>query len=249
MMLTPMKKLRALLLLTVIALSCLPVFAQQPAIQPQPNPPAPNAEKKVETATPENEKKESAQAEARDEEAQFKESPSVQFLAKKIGVSVTTAYWICAIFNFAVIAGAIIWAMKAGLPGVFRNRTSAIQKGIEEARKMSAESTAKLQDIEARLAKLDQDIASMKLQAEQDAEAEDRRLRAATEEEKKKIIAASEQEIEAASSTARRDLKKYAAELAIALAEKRITVDEAADKNLVREFAAQMDNGQSKGRS
>lgn len=238
-----MKRLRALLLVVMIVFSCLPMVAQQARQAP-----APNAEKKVETATPENEKKESAQQEARDEEAQFKESASVQFLAKKLGVSVTTAYWICDLFNFAIVAGLIIWAMKAGLPSVFRNRTSAIQKGIEEARKMSAQSAAKLQDIESRLAKLDQDIASMKIQAEQDAEAEDRRLRAATDEEKKKIIAASEQEIEAASSTARRDLKKYASELAIALAEKRITVDEAADKDIVREFAAQMDSG-AKGRS
>lgn len=236
-----MRKLRSVLLITFFALSCLTAFAQE-----TPSTPAPNAEKKVETAGPE--KKESVQAEARDEEAQFKESPSVQFMAKKLGVSVTTAYWISTLLNFGVIAGLIIFAMKKGLPTVFRDRTSAIQKGIEEARKASAESAAKLKDIESRLAKLDQDIASMKIQAEQDADAEDRRLRAATEEEKKKIIATSEQEIEAAANLARRDLKKYAAELAIALAEKRISVDEAADKNLVREFASQLD-GNSKGRS
>jgi F-type H+-transporting ATPase subunit b len=241
-----MRKVRAALLLTFFALSSAPLFAQQ-----MPNPPAPNAEKKVETARPEN--KESVQAEAHDEEAQFKQSASVQFMAKKLGISVSAAYWISALLNFGVVAGLIIWAMKAGLPGVFRNRTSAIQKGIEEARKASAESAAKLKDIESRLAKLDQDITTMKIQAEQDAESEDRRLRAATEEEKKKIIAASEQEIEAAANMARRDLKKYAAELAIALAEKRISVDEAADKQLVREFAGQIDSGadgnRSKGRS
>ena len=88
----------------------------------------------------------------------------------------------------------------------------------------------------------------MKIQAEQDADAEDRRLRAATEEEKKKIIAASEQEITSAATVARRELKQYAAELAIALAEKRISVDEAADKSLVREFASQLDSS-AKGRS
>src|SRR3954469_4819598 len=132
-----MRKLRAAVLLAALAVFCTPVFV---IAQEKPATPAPNAEKKAEAA-PED-KKESAQAEAKDEEAQFKESASVRFMAKKLGVSVTTAYWISTLLNFGVIAGAIIWAMKKGLPTVFRDRTSAIQKGIEEARKASAKSAA-----------------------------------------------------------------------------------------------------------
>ena len=239
---------------TFLVLFCLllssAVFAQE-----KPATPAPNAEKKVESPQGQNKAavnqagENKAEAE-KDDEAQFKESASVQFLARKLGITVSQAFWISTLLNFAVIASLIVFAMKSNLPTIFRERTSAIQKGIEEARKASAESAAKLKDIESRLAKLDQDIASMKIQAEQDADAEDRRLRAATEEEKKKILQTAEQEITSASNLARNDLKKYAAELAVALAEKRINVDEASDKNLVREFAAQMDgNPAAKGRS
>jgi F-type H+-transporting ATPase subunit b len=242
--------------ISIILFSLLALFAISAFAQEKPATPAPESEKKVETTKePEKkaeagEKKESVQEEAHDEEAQFKESASVKKLAGWLGLTVTQAFWVSTLLNFAVIAGLIFFGMKSGLPKLFRDRTSAIQKGIEEARKASAESAAKLQDIEARLAKLDQDIAAMKSQAEQDAEAEDKRLRAATEEEKKKIIEISEQEIAAASNVARRELKKYAAELAIALAEKKVNVDEASDKNLVREFAAQMGtNADGKGRS
>ena len=69
-----------------------------------------------------------------------------------------------------------------------------------------------------------------------EAKAEEERLRSATEDEKKKILQAAEQEIAAASNLARRQLKQFAAELAVSLAEKRITVNDAADKMLVRDF-------------
>jgi F-type H+-transporting ATPase subunit b len=250
-----MIKLIRLLALACMALLSVAVFAQE-----KPNTPAPSSEKKTEAQEAEKKAEPNAAAEhkaegkeaegEKDEEAQFKESPSVKKLAGWLGLTVSQAFWVSTILNFLVIAGLIVFAMKSNLPTLFRERTSAIQKGIEEARKASAESAAKLQDIESRLSKLDSDIASMKIQAEQDADAEDRRLRAATEEEKKKIIATSEQEIASAANSARRELKQYAAELAVALAEKRITVDEAADKNLVRDFAAHLNDGPAaKGRS
>jgi F-type H+-transporting ATPase subunit b len=245
-----MRGLRTALIVLICLLTCAAVGAQE-----KPATPAPNAEKKIET--PQGQEKAAVnqagenKAEAeKDDEAQFKESASVKFLAKKLGITVSQAFWISTLLNFAVIAALIFFGMRSSLPKMFRERTSLIQKGIEEARKASAESAAKLKDIESRLSKLDQDIATMKIQAEQDADAEDRRLRAATEEDKKKILQTAEQEITSASNLARNELKKYAAELAVALAEKRITVDEASDKNLVREFATQLvGNPPAKGRS
>lgn len=238
-------RLLRIVIAACFALLCVSVFAQEKPVTP-----APESEKKVETSQAGEKKADAKEAEGeKDEEAQFKESPSVKKLAGWLGLTVSQAFWVSTVLNFLVIAGLIVFAMKSNLPGIFRERTAAIQKGIEEARKASADSAAKLQEIDSRLAKLDQDIASMKIQAEQDAEAEDRRLRAATEEEKKKIISTSEQEIAAAANAARRELKQYAAELAVALAEKRISVDDAADKNLVRDFAAHLADGPAKGRS
>lgn len=233
----------------IALLACFALLCAFAVAQEKPATPAPESEKKVDAAQASDKTAETKEPEGeKDDEAQFKESASVKKLAGWLGLRVTQAFWLSTLLNFAVIAGLIFFGMKSSLPKMFRERTSAIQRGIEEARKASTESAAKLKDIESRLAKLDQNIASMKIQAEQDAAAEDRRLRAATEDEKNKILQTAEQEITSASNMARRDLKQYAAELAVALAEKRITVDDAADKNLVREFAAQLD-GDQKGRS
>ena len=59
--------------------------------------------------------------------------------------------------------------------------------------------------------------------------------------DRKKIVLSSQQEIEAAATQARPELKVYAAELAVSLAEKKINVDEATDRALVRNFVAQID--------
>jgi F-type H+-transporting ATPase subunit b len=79
--------------------------------------------------------------------------------------------------------------------------------------------------------------------AEEQGRAEEQRLLAATEEEKKKIMQAAEQEISAASAAAQRDLQQFAAELAVNLAEKRISVSEDTDRHLVREFTQSIGNG------
>ncbi|MCU1286335.1 MAG: H+-transporting two-sector ATPase, subunit [Acidobacteriales bacterium] len=180
-----------------------------------------------------------------DEEAQFKESKSVKWLGEKLGLNPTQAYWASWILNFLIIAGLIVFALKANLPGMFRERTAAIQKGIEEARRASAEANTRLSDIQSRLARLDTEITEMRSKAEQDSAAEDERLRAATEEEKRKIIQNAEQEIAAAANAARRELKQLAAELAVSLAEKKISVSDGADKALVREFSTHLSDGNS----
>lgn len=177
------------------------------------------------------------EAESTDEEAKFKESASVKKLAGWLGITNHQAWWLSVLINFGIVVLAIGYAAKSAFPGLFRDRTSSIQKGMEEARRASADSSARLADIESRLGKLDGEIAAMRSVAEQEAKAEEERLRASAEDEKKKILQAAEQEIAAASNLARRELKQFAAELAVSLAEKRITVNDATDQMLVREFA------------
>ncbi len=182
--------------------------------------------------------------------AQFMESPSVKFIGKTLGVETKTASKIALGINFFILAFTIFWLSRTGVPAMFRNRTAAIQKGIEEARKASAESATRLAEIEARLSKLDQEIATMRGQAESEAKAEEERLRAATEDEKRKIVQSAEQEIAAAANTARRDLKNLAVSLAVGLAVKKIAVNDETDKLLVKDFAANLDAKQDpKGRS
>jgi len=171
---------------------------------------------------------------------ELKHSSSVKAFARMTGLSVEAAYWVFVFLNFAIMFGFIGWALKKNLPGMFRTRTETIRKGMDEARKASEEANRRLSDIEGRLSKLDSEIAEMRKKSEADAAAEEQRIRASAEEDGRKIIESAELEIEAAAKAARRELKVYAAELAVSLAEKKIRVDERTDEALVGSFVRQL---------
>ncbi len=182
-----------------------------------------------------------AGGEEKDEMEAFKQSPSVQLISRLTGLNLQQSYWLSVVFNFVVIAGVLFWAGRKFLPGLFRDRKSAIQKAMQEAQKASEEARRKLADIESRLMKLDTEIGTIRDAAEKEGLAEAERIKQAAEEDARKIVAAAEQEIAAAAKAARRQLTAYAADLAVGLAQKQIHVDAATDQALVRGFAGQMD--------
>jgi F-type H+-transporting ATPase subunit b len=181
-----------------------------------------------------------AAGEEEDATAQFKQSTSVRLIANWTGMGLRQAYWLCVLTNFVVIAGVIVWAGRKFLPGLFRDRTAAIQKAMQEAQKASEEARRKLADIEARLMKLDVEIGMMRDAAEKEGAAEEARIKTAAEDDARKIVAAAEQEISAAAKNARRLLTAHAADLAVGLAQKQIRVDTATDQSLVSNFAGQL---------
>lgn len=181
-----------------------------------------------------------AAGEEKDEFEQFKHSPSVQLISRLTGLNLQQSYWLSMALNFAVIAGVIIWAGRKYLPGIFRDRTAAIQKAMQEAQKASEEARRKLAEIESRLMKLDVEIGMMRDAAEKEGAAEEARIQAAAQEDARKIVASAEQEIAAAAKAARRQLTAHAADLAVGLAQKQIRVDPATDQALVRDFASQL---------
>jgi F-type H+-transporting ATPase subunit b len=181
-----------------------------------------------------------AAGEEQEENAEFKHSPSVQFVAKLTGLSLNGAYWLLLFLNFAIIGILVGWALKKNLPAIFRARTDSIRKSMDEARRASEDANRRLSEIEGRLSRLDSDIAEMKRKFEADAAAEEQRIRASAQEDGRKIIQSAEEEIEAAAKAARRDLKTYTAELAVSLAEKRIQVDQKTDQALVNTFVRQL---------
>lgn len=209
------------------------IFAQE-APKPEAGQASPSKDSQIPAEVRDEEKK------SGDENAWVKEAGSIKWIAKKTGLTLDQAYWLCFIVNFAIIFFFIARLLRKKLPGFFQSRTATIQKGIEEARKMSEEARQRLSEVEGRLSRLDADIAAMRSEADQNAKAEEQRILAASEEERKRIVSTAEQEIGMAANAARRDLKSYAAELAINLAEKKIRVEKDADQALVREFTARL---------
>ncbi|HXB23035.1 MAG TPA: ATP synthase F0 subunit B [Candidatus Solibacter sp.] len=175
-----------------------------------------------------------------DQQEALRHSASIKAIARITGLSIEKAYWLGIIINF-VILFAILWvALRKMLPGLFKSRTEAIQKRLEESRKTTEEARRRLAEVEGRLSRLDTEIAQMRNEAEASAQAEEQRVLAAVEEERHRIVLSTEQEITMAASAARRELKAFAAELAVNLAEKKIQIGQSADQALVREFATQL---------
>jgi F-type H+-transporting ATPase subunit b len=188
-----------------------------------------------------------AAGEEKDDKAEFKQSPSVRFIARHTGLSPENAYLLSVLLNFAVIAGVIFWAGRKYLPGMFSARTTAIQKAMQEAQKASEEARRKLAAIESRLMKLDVEIGMMRDAAEKEAGAEEARIQAAAQEDARKLVESAQQEIAAVAKAARRELTAYAADLAVGLARKQIHVDAATDQALLRKFAGELGASEASG--
>jgi F-type H+-transporting ATPase subunit b len=245
----------------MLLLIAAPIAIAQEAAKPTPTAKPSDAPAKTEPVAAEaagsggkelvKESKEAETGKEEDEEAQFKYSASVQWLANKTGMSKVTAYWVAISINFLIVAGFIAWAVKKTAPIHFRNRSAAIRKQLDEARAASESANQRLAEIESRLARLDTEIAELRAASERDSAAEEQRLRAAAEEDRTRVVATAEQEITSAAKVARAELKRYTAELAIGLAEKKIQVTPQADQALVWGFADELatDNRTAGGKS
>jgi F-type H+-transporting ATPase subunit b len=176
----------------------------------------------------------------KDENYEYTHSPTVEKLGHMLGMSPDTAATTFTVLNFVVLMFGIGYLLLKMLPKAFRKRSSNIQKDLVDARTATEEAQARLGSVEARLAKLDEQIVEMKKQAEADLDRDEKRIQAGLAEEQKKIVAAAEAEILAATATARREIQNYAAELAIDQAAKKLVVTVETDRLLVENFARRL---------
>ncbi|MBZ5620492.1 MAG: hypothetical protein LAQ69_17460 [Acidobacteriia bacterium] len=124
--------------------------------------------------------------------------------------------------NFLVLAGALGYMIGKHAPPFFAARSRQIRKDMAEAGEERKKAEQRAAAVDLRLANLEAEIASLRSHSQKEAEAETERLARHTAAEIAKIQAHAEQEIVSAGKAARMDLKRHAAELAIALAEQKI---------------------------
>jgi F-type H+-transporting ATPase subunit b len=181
-----------------------------------------------------------------DEDDAYLHSPAVRKLGAMIGLNAEQAATAFTVANFLVLGVLVGWFLLKTLPKTFRDRTSAIQKDLVDARTATEEASARLNSVEDRLSKLDEQIAAMRAQAEKDSALDEQRIKASVEEDKQKVLAAAEQEIVAATALAQRQLQQYAAELAIDQAARKLVVTAETDRLLVQDFARRLIGDDSK---
>jgi F-type H+-transporting ATPase subunit b len=117
--------------------------------------------------------------------------------------------------NFAIVAAALIWIFGKRLPPVFRRRADSINSEITKATAAKAEADRLLREAEAKLARIEEEIATMRAAAQRESAAEAERIRNLALSDAEKIKDAARAEIAAAERAARLELKAIAARLAV----------------------------------
>jgi len=189
-----------------------------------------------------------AQSEEQKELYSFTHAPIVAKIGHMFGLDVNTTANIFLVLNFAIIFFAIVIPLAKIMPKVLRGRKETLSQNLRTAREATDDAKARLSAVEAKLAGLDEEIAKFRAQVEIDSIEDEKRIKASLAEESTRIVASAEQEIAAAAAQARRGLRTFAAELAIANAEKQLVLTPETDRALIGEFISQVSaNAPGKG--
>jgi F-type H+-transporting ATPase subunit b len=183
------------------------------------------------------ERSEAAQ-EQQNETSAYRHSAAVQAAGRKLGLQPEGAARLFEFINFAVLAIGILWLLVKKLPQILRARSERIARELVDARSMTDDANQRLGAVEQRLSRLDQEIASIRAQSEAEIRRDEALMKDQLDREKVKIIAEAEQEIASASAHAQRNLKQYAAVLAVEQAARSLNLTADADRALVANFAA-----------
>src|SRR5512143_2836850 len=106
--------------------------------------------------------KETREAAGEEEEHEdLKHSNLIKKFAAMTGMGVHQAHMVATGINFAIIVGVVYWLSRKSVPAAMRRRSESIQRALEDARSASQDANRRLAEIEARLQKLDSEVAQM----------------------------------------------------------------------------------------
>jgi len=145
--------------------------------------------------------------------------------------------------NFAIVIGILVWLFAKKLPPLFRGHAESIGSAITKATAERQEAERQVREAEAKLAHLEQEIATLHAAAQREAAAEGEHIRTLTQADVKKVGIAAQGEIEAAERAARLELKALAASLAVDGAETLLAkqLTPAAQESLVDTFVKSLE--------
>lgn len=147
--------------------------------------------------------------------------------------------------NFAILAGGLGFVLRKPLAQFFTQRTGSIQKSLDEGRKALEMAEAQLKTVEEKLKHFEEEMAAFRAAALKDMDEEHARLRQTAAQEAGKIMESVRVQMDVASKQARLELRLYAAEQSVNLAEKMIVgrIDDSHQKLLASQFVARLEAG------
>lgn len=122
---------------------------------------------------------------------------------------------------FVFIAGALYLHRRFGRPikEALRLRSEGIKRELQRAREERDQALAKLAEVQARFENLDVEVLAVKEKAKAEAEEEKKRISSSSESEIAKMREQSKREIESAGKAARLELRKFAVQESVRIAE------------------------------
>jgi len=236
-------------LLPLFVLAALVMVSVPHRLQAQDSTPAAgSATESAQASATGGEQKESAVSEEQKELESFTHAPIVGKIGHIFGLDVNTSANVFIWINFAIIFFALVIPLGKLMPKIIRGRKETLSQNLRTAREATEDAKSRLSAVEAKLAGLGEEIAKFRAQVEQDIVEDEKRIKASLAEESARVVAAAEQEIAAAAAQARRGLRTFAADLAIAHAEKQLVLTPETDRALIGEFISQVStNNAGKG--
>src|SRR5215831_6854705 len=123
-------------------------------------------------------------------------------------------------FNLALFVGLLVWVLvRVNIGNAFKTRAESIKNELEKARTERDAALAKLKEVEERIAGMNEQLSSIKERSRIEAEEEHQRIAQSTQEEISKLSTQAQREIEHAAKAAKSDLRKFAAEQSVRMAE------------------------------
>jgi F-type H+-transporting ATPase subunit b len=109
--------------------------------------------------------------------------------------------------NLLVLIGGVVYLLRKPAREFFETRKKDITIGLERAKTAQEESSRRMADIEKRLARMSQDIAAMKTEAEADSSKERESILAEAKRDMERLVEQSRQEVDRIARGIERDIK------------------------------------------
>lgn len=148
--------------------------------------------------------------------------PALVLLAEQAGQSsIWTNQPLWRVVNLLVFVIVLIYIFrnKMRIGKVFDDRAATIVKELDQAKHDKEEAQQKLAEVEARLRRLDQEVAEIRAEAEREAARERERISQTAAADAEKLKQTAQREIEGAMKAARTELRAFVAESSVQMAE------------------------------
>jgi F-type H+-transporting ATPase subunit b len=126
------------------------------------------------------------------------------------------------LFNFAVLAGCLVYFLREPFRQYLANRSTAIRSDLVAAASMKEDAARQIAEIDAKLKQLPSQLDALRARGHDEMAAERARIEQAAATERDRLLEQTRREINLQVRSARRDLVTHAADLAVQVARERI---------------------------